>query len=112
MKQAENIITAIPKLGVEDILHRPECTWLRHVHAGETPPGQSFWGQLNYIWCHSSCEWPINQIDFVTLYEAAYGKRKLGQWIHRLKYNALVWRAIRGNSNELKKQALDMINSK
>ena len=96
------------ELDMQDVAHCPECTWLRHVHAGETPPGQSFWGGLNYLWCQGFCERPIARIDFARLYEAAYGKYRLGNLVHRLKYNALVRRAIRENSNELKQQALRM----
>ena len=37
------------------IEHDEHCTWQRHLDAGETPPGQSFWGELNYVWCQKVC---------------------------------------------------------
>lgn len=90
-----------------EIIHQKDCTWLRHVKAGEVAPGQTFWGRLNYGWCQSFCERPIAQIDFVVIYEDAHGKWK---WfgLHRLIYNRLVKRAIAENSQELKREALMM----
>lgn len=45
--------------------HKPECTWLLHVKSGETAPGQSFWGELNYTWCQEFCK--INHQDFALI---------------------------------------------
>lgn len=41
---------------LEEVAHHPLCTWLKHVEAGEKPPGQSFWGELNYLWCQKFCK--------------------------------------------------------
>ncbi len=41
---------------LDSVQHHPACTWRLHVErAGETAPGQSFWGILNYIWCQEIC---------------------------------------------------------
>jgi hypothetical protein len=35
--------------------HRPECAWINDVKSGQTPPGQTVWGELNYLWCQEFC---------------------------------------------------------
>ncbi len=91
------------------IEHRPECTWLLYVKAGEIPPGQSFGGELSYIWCHAFCERPIDQIDFGMIYEAAHTKEHSS---HRVEFDLLVARAVKEKSTKLKNQALRMANTK
>lgn len=43
--------------------HSKDCTWERHVAAGEVPPGQTFWGKLDWIWCQANCKWPETERD-------------------------------------------------
>ncbi len=43
----------------DEVEHSPACTWLKYVEVGEKPPGQSFWGELNYLWCKEFCERPM-----------------------------------------------------
>ena len=59
---------------MNEVKHHPGCTWERHVAAGEKPPGETFWGKLNYGWCQSFCERDLKEVDFTTAYKMAYGE--------------------------------------
>ncbi len=45
------------------VKHLPNCHWGKYVANGETPPGQSFWGKLDYAWCQANCPWPESERD-------------------------------------------------
>ena len=48
-----------------------------------------FWGRLNYIWCHGTCDWPDDKRDAQAVYEAGKGR---GPWWWTRKRYLRWWR--------------------
>lgn len=68
--------------------HHPACTWEQHTAHGEVAPGNSFWGELNYVWCQANCAHPPRMIDYGEIYRAAHGRRYSFRW---LILRVIVW---------------------